>query len=110
MPAQRPIRPRTRPMLVAPDVNDSATSRALADVSASVGELERNGTRSRTRFDLVVGDNRITHGLGRVPFGANVTPTVADASFAWALTDADERTAIITVVGVDQPGAPLEFY
>jgi hypothetical protein len=35
---------------------------------------------------------------------------VADASFAWAMGTVDERIAIITVVGVAQPKASIEFY
>jgi hypothetical protein len=59
---------------------------------------------------LVVGSNRIVHNLGRKPIGATITPTVADASFAWALGSSDDRIAIITIVGVAQPKATIEFY
>lgn len=64
---------------------------------------------SRVTVDLVVGDNLVPHRLGITPRRCDVTPTVADASFAWAMTARNERTATITVVGIDMPSAELEF-
>ncbi len=73
-------------------------------------EAQQGRVRSVVVVDLAIGDNRVIHNLGRPPKGANVTPTVADASFAWALAEATDTVAIITVVGVDQPDASVEFY
>lgn len=110
MPARRPQAIKARSGLIAGSVADAATSRALDDVAAAIGKLEERYTRSKRTVDLVVGTNRVAHGLGRIPAGANLTPTVADASFAWAMSEPTARTVTITVVGVAQPGAGLEFY
>jgi hypothetical protein len=81
-------------------------------VNDLVVEAARSSRRPRNAItvDLIIGDNRINHGLGVIPRGCGITPTVADASFAWAITARDDRQAIITVVGIAQPGATAEFY
>lgn len=67
-------------------------------------------SRFQGRISLVVGDNVISHGLNRIPNGATVTPTVADATFAWAMTAATNRTMTIAVVGAAQPKAFVEGF
>ena len=91
--------------LVGDTVDPSTVSRALSELGDAMEQTAQQAqpTRFQGKASLVVGDNRISHGLARVPTGATVTPTVADATFAWALTAADNRTATITVVGVAMP-------
>ena len=73
---------------------------------------ERNAPTPRSQFvvDLAVGINRMTTNLGRRAIGCTVTPTVADVAFAWAFAAVGDRQADITVLGVAQPGASVEFY
>jgi hypothetical protein len=81
-------------------------------IERAIGELVRltaqPQARARVDADLVVGANRITHNLGRTPQHVTLTPTAADATFAWCVTSRDERQMVITVVGIAQPGASLE--
>lgn len=110
MPARRPRRPRSLPALVPSSVEDPATMRALDGAAAAIGRLEGAGVaRALLVVDLALGANVVNHRLGRRPRHAHVTPTTADATFAYALTAADTRQATITVVGVAQPGAGLEL-
>lgn len=88
---------------------DPAVDRFFGEQTAAIQRLEARLTRSLFRTDLAVGANRVIHRLGRPPIGCTVTPTVADATFAWAMTEADDRVAVIVVVGVAQPNAGIEF-
>jgi hypothetical protein len=109
VPPRRAKRVATRAQVVGYAATDEGATERLIDElveHAQGAELPRS---ART-VDLVVGSNRIVHNLGRKPLGATLTPTVADASFAWAMGTVDERIAIITVVGVAQPKASIEFY
>ena len=111
MPAAKPVRPIARPRVAAPVAGDEASPFAQRQIAET---LQRTADQLRDRsvvtFDLKVGANVLTHGLGRKPQGANVSPTVADATFAWALSAGDLRQATITCIGVPQPGAAVEFY
>lgn len=82
----------------------------MADAIVEQVEQQRRNVRSTLTADLIVGDNRLNHNLGRLPLGVSLTPTVADATFAWALSSRTATQIVITVVGVDQPGAFLEVY
>jgi hypothetical protein len=106
MPTQKPQRPQQRARVIAP-VADDFVQRQLADASQRAADQlhDRNGVF----VSLIVGANTITHGLGRKPRGVAVTPTVADASWAYALTRADAKQATVTCVGVAQPNAYVEF-
>lgn len=90
---------------------DPAVDRALSETTTSIQRLEALLRSSSAMVaDLVIGTNRIQHGLGRRPFHCRVTPTVVSAAFAYALTaGTDDRVAVIEVVGADQPGAGLWF-
>jgi hypothetical protein len=110
MAARRPVPPRTRAGLMPIKVQDSATDRALDELATGVARMQSVGDRIPITTDLAIGDNVISHGLGRIPNGVNLTPTVADATFAWALTSSDERKVVINVIGAAQPGAGLEIY
>lgn len=109
MPSLKPHRVRTRDQMV-----DHAASDRDA-IERAISELARNSQRQDAEpsvvlegVDLVVGDNRITHNLGRTPRHVSLMPTAADATFAWAVTERDERQMVIAIVGVDQMGASLE--
>jgi hypothetical protein len=90
---------------------DPAHSQAHDRQTAAISELERiRAVRSTIAATLKAGANVVNHGLGRTPKGCNVTPTTADATFAYALTAADGRTATITTVGGTQTNCTVEFY
>lgn len=65
MPARRPRPPLAARVLQLPNVGDPATSRAL---DAIAEHLSQTAARTRARFeaDLVVGTNKLTHGLGQI--------------------------------------------
>lgn len=113
MPADKRQRPRVRPQLQTGTQlqGDPTTSRLLSELGTGVQNLEgQQKTRSHCTVNLAVGANRIVHGLGRRAAGASITPTVADASWAWAFAADGDRIAIITCIGVPQPGATVEFF
>ena len=108
MPARLPKTPRPRDQIVEFDAKtDDGKERMIGELARLATQPE---SRSSRTVSLVVGTNRIVHQLGRKPRGCTVTPTVVDASFAWALTSADERIAVITVAGIEQPNAEVEFH
>lgn len=114
MPAKPTRRPNTRQGIVGfqmpPEDVDPAVDRAFGAATAAIQRLEA-GLRTRTLvvWDLVVGTNRVPHNLGRRPRHCHITPTVASAAFAYALTSADDKIATIDVVGLDQTGAGIAF-
>lgn len=96
-----------------PSVDDPTTARALDSVTAAVTDLQSIRDRDHLTADLIVGTNKIQHGLGRAPIGYTITPTVADATFAHAINKSNPRPELelwITVVGVGQPGAAVEVW
>lgn len=111
MPARVVARPQTRTQLQTGTqmAGDPATSRLLSDLGAAVQSIPVRD-RVPVVVDLVVGDNKVNHGLGRPARGMTLTPTKADATFAWAMTASDERQATVTVVGTGQTKCPLEFW
>lgn len=106
MPDHRPSRPSTRSRNLAP-VADDFTQRQLSDATQRAADQIRD--RNGLYVSLAVGVNVINHGLGRKPRGAQVTPTVANATWAYALTSADTKQATLTCIGVAQPNAYVEF-
>lgn len=111
MSAKRQPRPRPREIVAAPRVEQGVVGRVLGQQAQSIRQLDkRAGDRQVILVDLIVGDNRMNHRLGRIPDGYTLTPTAADATFAHALASADARQIVITVVGVAQPGARVEVY
>lgn len=107
MPTKRAIRPPARPRQFAPVSGDVQTRMIMQSAQRAADQLH---DRTFIIFDLVVGDNVINHGLGRKPSGANVTPTVANTGWAWALTSATSSQMTLTCVGIAQPGATVEAY
>lgn len=102
-----PQRPGRVPTL---SVGDAASPRMVA---GAVSDLARAARRVRLRVDLVVGQNRIAHGLGRAVEGYSITPTVAAAGFAHAIDETNpspELEVWITVIGSAQPQARIEVW
>lgn len=110
MPAKKPQRVRTRDQaFVANATTPEATERALDEVARILtGPLMSRERAVLEDVSLVVGDNRINHNLGRKPRHVTLMPTVADATFAWAVTLRDDRQMVIAIIGVAQPHASLE--
>lgn len=110
MPAAKPTRPATRPRQTMPigETVDAFTVRGIAQAAQRAADQLRD--RSVLVVDLVVGDNVINHGLGRAPTGVNVTPTVADFSWAYAMKSPTETTVNVFCIGVPQPGAAIEVF
>lgn len=110
MPPKALKRPGSRQGLLAATGGNPIVDRMIGEVTAAVQRVEEaQRNRSAMTFDLAIGENRIAHNLGRRPSHALITPTVADATYAAALTAADATTATITVIGVAQPGAGIVF-
>lgn len=112
MPAVKRDRPRTRAQLSTgtPIAGDPIISRHLSELGdAQEAQQGRLVDRNQVDASLVVGDNRVNHGLGRPAKTCHVTPSVADATFGYALKSSDTRTAVVTVVGVAQANCTVEF-
>lgn len=93
--------------------DDPVTAAALTQVEQAIQRLQTGRVRDVLRADLVVGTNKIRHGLGRSVTGFTLVPTVANASFASALNVANpspELEVWIDVVGIAQPGARIEVW
>lgn len=114
MPPKALRRPGTRQALAGIAVGDDvdpSIDRVTSEHTDAIQRLESQiPSRSRMVVDLVVGVNRIAHGLGRKPLYCAVTPTVATAAFGFALlATSDAVVAVVEVVGVDIPGAGVIF-
>lgn len=108
MPASKPKRARPIDQLVDFHSDTPEASERRMDEIARLVQLQASTARVRIDVDLIVGENRINHNLGRMPRHVTLMPTTADASFAWAVVSKDERQLVVSVVGVAQPGASLE--
>lgn len=112
MPPQVTKRPASAAKLMIGTVlnGDPVVSRLISTTASAIDDLQAKQAPSAIVVrDLAVGVNRINHGLGRRARLAHVTPTVADATFAWAFSVDNDSQAIITVVGVRQPGAIIKL-
>lgn len=110
MAGRKPEKIRPSAFANVPAVDDVGTQRAFDVVTDAVQALQAQRQRSHVVFDLVVGVNRVSTGLGRKAEGCNLTPTVADAMFSWSFDAVDDKIAIISVIGAAQPSCRLEFY
>lgn len=111
MAGRRSIVPRAVPAMTLPQVADENTQRALQQIAEAIAKLQTGRDRDVVLVDLVVGQNRIRHGLGRAARCYTITPTVADATFAHALDVTNPHPELevwITVIGVAQPDAAVE--
>ena len=95
----RPVPPRVGSAGVGVD-------RAVDELASSIGELT-TGRVYLADVDLIVGDNAITHSLGRKPVMVYVTPNVASATFGWAWDPEQDtsRPDVMTVISV--AGIPM---
>lgn len=114
MAASKVQRPRARPQLQTGtliDADPSKVSRHLSELAAGLdAATARIKDRDHTTVTLPVGATRVPHGLGRKAIGCSVTPTTADASWAWAMTAADDKTVTVTTIGVAQANAVVEVW
>lgn len=113
MAGRRVIAPRSTAALQMPSVDDENTQRALDKLAVVVAESRARSRVALEGVNLVVGTNRITHGLGRRVVGAHVTPSVASAAFGYALDTTNPRPDLevwIAVVGTDQPRCVVEVW
>lgn len=110
MPANKSKRaPQTRQLVSHQSDDPDAVSRSIDAIAAQLVPSTRKERDSQV-VNLAVGANVLRHKLGRTPTGAAVTPTTADATFAWALTAKSATTVTITTVGVAQTAATLEVF
>lgn len=94
------------------DVDDPKVQRAI-DALRNLVEANARRSRAALRVDLVVGTNKVPHGLGRAVEGYSLTPTVASVAFAHALDEDNPRPDLevwIEVIGVAQPRARIEVW
>jgi len=114
MPAVKPQRPQQRQQLQTGtliDADPAKVSRHLSELGAGLDALAaRIKDRDHATVTLPVGSTRVPHGLGRKAIGCSVTPTTADATWAWAMTAADDKTVTVTTVGVTQTNAIVEVW
>jgi hypothetical protein len=115
MAGRRARPPRGKERTPAIEVKDEQTDRALTQIRLHLDKLDAARKRDVIEFDLVVGTNKIPHGLGRPVAGYTITPTVTDpfVTFSHAIDRENPRpdlTVWITVIGVAQPKALIEVY
>lgn len=107
MPASKPQRPPVRPRQFAP-VSDDSTIRQVSQSAQRAADQLRD--RDVVVANLTIGDTTLNHGLGRKPRGISVSPTVANATWAFALKSSTPTQIVITCVGTTQPNATVEIY
>lgn len=113
MAGRRAERPRFVSSLGIPAVQDQATQRAFDAVGAAVQRLQAERDRDAVTTDLVIGTNRVRHGLARPAVGFTVTRTAVSAAYADAINLENPHPELevwIDVIGADQPGARVEVW
>ncbi len=113
MAGRRPKRVRQISGLSIAGVDDPAAQRALEQIEAEVQRLAAARLRDVKVSNLVIGTNRIAHGLGRRVVGYTITPTFCTIAFAHAINLENphpEREVWIDVVGSDQDNAIIEVF
>lgn len=113
MAARRPAALRSVPRAPVVKVDDPKIDRALSGLRDAVHEIQEQRSRDVVQVDLVIGTNKVRHGLGREVVGYSVTPTVASSAFAHAIDRTNPRPTLevwIDVVGTAQPGAGVEVW
>lgn len=114
MPARKatPIRPVGR--VQAATVKDTTTQQALDAVASAVQALQARRERDYQTVNLVVGINRIPHGLGRPYLGFNLTRKTLniafDACVAAETNPRPDREIWIDVTGSAETDVALEVY
>lgn len=113
MAGRRVIAPRSTSSLQMPSVDDDNTQRALDRLASAIGDVRARSRVVLEDVDLVVGTNKIPHGLGRRCVGYGITARSADATFAHAIDKTNPRPDLevwITVVGAAQTDAIVEVF
>lgn len=110
MPARKVAPPAPRARVIDHHADSIEAADRMIGQLVDASDRSQPVPRSARVVDLVVGANRVITNLGRRAQGCTLTPTVADATFAWSFAAAGDKAAVITVVGVAQPACPLEFY
>lgn len=106
-------RPRAVKSLSIDSVDDPATSRALDSVVDAIRVLQAQRERDVKVVNLLIGTNKISHGLGRAVVGYSITPTFVTCAFGHAINRTNPRPELevwIDVVGSDQFKAPVELF
>ena len=106
-------RPKPAPVLSLAGVDDPATARALQQTHTAVQALQAQRSRDFKVVNLVVGTNRVRHGLGRPVLGYTITPTFCTIAFGHALNLENPHPELevwIDVVGSDQDQARVEVF
>lgn len=85
----------------------STVERAIDAVSTKVDEMLAGPGAYVADVDLVVGDNVITHGLGRKPSLVSVYPHTAVASFAWGWNPNQTGARLDMLTTIEVVGVPL---
>lgn len=113
MAGRRPQAVRSVAALEIVQVSDDSTARALAQVGDAIKKLQRSRERDSVVVDLLVGTNRVRHGLGRPAIGYTITPTYLTIAFGHAINETNPKPELevwIDVVGSDQPSARVEVW
>lgn len=110
MPARKVVIPAARARVIGAHAGEAAATDRMVDQLAEASDRNAQVPRSVRVVDLVVGANRVVTNLGRRARGATLTPTVADATFAWSFAPDGDKAAIITIVGVAQPACTIEVF
>lgn len=108
--AERPS-PTSSVSLIAPD--DPTTARAIKAIEQAIQALQAKRSRFTTRASLIIGQNRVRHGLTRAAEGYTITPTAVASNFAHAIDTTNPNPELeiwITVSGTAQPDARIEVW
>lgn len=97
-----------------PAVEDAQVQRALEVLTSAIQEIQSRPRRDViVNVDLVVGTNKISHGLARPCVGYNLTITDANVVFTHAINKSNPRPDLevwVTVVGTAQTATTIEVY
>jgi hypothetical protein len=105
MPGRAVRRPRSVAALGSDD--------ALELTVTAVQKLQAERQRDHKVVDLLIGRNRVRHGLGRPAVGYTITPTFLTIAFGHAISTENPRPELevwIDVVGSDQFKARVEIW
>lgn len=106
-------RPQVVAALSVAGVEDKATQRAIEQTQDAVQKLQATRQRDVKVVNLVVGRNRVRHGLGRPVIGYTITPTFCTIAFGHAIVVENPHPELevwIDVVGSDQDLARVEVF
>lgn len=105
MAGRRPAPPRTVAHVSIPEVEDETTQRALDGLLSAVQTLQVSRKRDYLEVSLVVGINRIPHGLGRPFLGFNLTRKTLNIAFD-ACISAEANPFPEREIWIDVTGSP----